>query len=266
VESAVKVFGQVVKVHRERAGMTQKQLGKLVFCSDSLLSGIENGTKPAKQDLVERIDTELNANGVILAVHPITGLGGYPSEFVASQEAEASKIHDWEPRMIPGLAQTPEYARAVMRAARPRDADEAIEADVQSRVIRQEIFSRETPPPPLAWFVIDESALYRPFGGKDVMRAQLVKLEKMAGMPSVVIQIMRFTATTHPGTEGPLRVIEFTDNPPIWYTEGWFSGRLTEARDEVSDAMTWFDLIRASALPPDQTMRLMAKVRVTRYE
>ena len=266
MESAVKVFGQVVKVHRERAGMTQKQLAKLVFCSDSLISAIENGTKPAKQDLVERIDTELKADGVIVAVHPITGLGGYPSEFIASQETEASKIHDWEPRMIPGLAQTPEYARSVMRAARPRDTDESIESDVQSRVSRQEIFTRESPRPPFAWFVIDESALYRPFGGKDVMRDQLVKLGKLADMPNIIIQIMRFSGIAHPGTEGPLRVIEFTDNPPLWYTEGWFSGRLTDAREEVSDAMTWFDLIRASALPPDQTMRLIEKVRTTRYE
>lgn len=264
MESAVKTFGKVVKVHRERVGLTQKQLAQAVFCSDSLISAIENGTKPAKQDLLERIDKELKAGGVILAVWPITGLGGYPSEFIASQEAEASKIHDWEPRMIPGLAQTPEYSRSVMRAARPRDTDDLIETDVQTRVTRQEIFSRNNPP--MAWFVIDESALYRPFGGKDIMHAQLVRLEKLAEMPNIVIQVMRFSATAHPGTEGPLRVIEFTDSPPICYTEGWFSGRLTEAKEEVSDAMTWFDLIRASALSPDQTMRLIAKVRATRYE
>lgn len=264
MESAVKVFGQVMRVHRERAGLTQKQLASRVFCSDSLISAIENGTKPVKQDLLERIDTELKADGVILAVWPITGLGGYPSEFIASQESEASKIHDWEPRMIPGLAQTPDYAQAVMRAARPRDTDDLIQTDVQTRVNRQDIFSRGIPP--MAWFIIDESVLYRPFGGRDIMHDQLVRLEKLADAPNIVIQIMRFSATSHPGTEGPLRVIEFTDSPPICYTEGWFSGRLTEAREEVSDAMTWFDLIRASALSPDQTIRLITKVRVSRYE
>jgi transcriptional regulator with XRE-family HTH domain len=264
VESAVRVFGRVVKTHRERAKLTQKELAKLVFCSDSLISAIENGTKPAKQDLVERIDTELKANGVIMAVHPITGLGGYPSEFVAAQESEASKISDWESKFIPGLLQTPEYARYVMRASRPRDTDEAIETDVQSRINRQDIFSRDNPP--MAWFVIDESTLYRPFGGKNVMHSQLIRLEKMSIMPSVVIQVMRFTATEHPGNEGSLRIIEFTDSLPIWYTEQWSTGKMTEEKDEVTAAMTYFDLIRASAMSPSQSMRFIASVRVKRYE
>ena len=264
VESAVRVFGQVVRKHRERGGLTQKQLAGLVFCSDSLISAIENGTKPAKMDLVQRIDTELKADGVILAVYPFTALGGYASEFVASQEAEASKIHDWESKFIPGLLQTPDYARSVMRASRPRDTDEAIETDVQSRIDRQEIFNRENPP--MAWFVIDESTLYRPFGGKDVMNAQLIKLEKMSIMPSVVIQIMRFSATEHPGNEGSLRIIEFTDNPAIWYTEQWSTGKMTEEKDEVTAAMTYFDLIRASAMSPGQSMRFIASVRTKRYE
>ena len=264
MESAVKVFGQVVKVHRERAGMTQKQLAKLVFCSDSLISAIENGTKPAKQDLVERIDTELKADGVIVAVHPITELGGYPSEFVASQESEASKISDWESKFIPGLLQTPEYARAVMRAARPRDTDESIDSDVQSRITRQEVLSRDNPP--MAWFVIDESTLYRTFGGRDVMRGQLAKLEKMSIMPSVVIQVMRFSAVDHPGNEGSLRIIEFTDSLPIWYTEQWSTGKMTEEAVEVTAAMTYFDLIRASAMSPGQSTRFIASVREKRYE
>jgi hypothetical protein len=213
---------------------------------------------------VERIDAELDARGLILAVLPVTSLGGYPSEFVAAQEAEASKIHDWEPRTVPGLLQTPDYARSVMRAARPRDTDEDIEKDVISRAARQEIFRRDYPP--MAWFVIDESVLYRPFGGSTVMREQLATLIKLSHEPSIVIQVMRFSAIGHPGTEGPLRVIEFTDHDPIWYTEGWYSGRMTEAKGEVSEAMTYFDLIRASALSPDASLRLIVKVRDTRYE
>jgi transcriptional regulator with XRE-family HTH domain len=264
MESSARVFGKILRAHREQASLSQKDLAKLVFCSDSLISGIETGTKPAKSDLIERIDTELDAKGLILIAWPITSLGGYPSEFVASQEFEASKIHDWEPRMIPGLLQTPDYGRAAIRSVRPRDTDEKIEHDVSIRGERQAIFTRDDPP--MAWFVIDESVLYRPFGGRAVMRNQLVKLEKLADLPSVVIQIMRFSATGHPGTEGPLRIMEFTENPPIWYTEGWYSGRMTDAKEEVAEAMTHFDLIRASALPPDESMRFVAKVRDSRYE
>jgi transcriptional regulator with XRE-family HTH domain len=260
----IRVFGKVLRSVREQAGLSQRELAERVYCSPSLISAVELGNKPAKKELVECIDTELSAKGILVMVWPITTSGSYPSEFVASMESEAAKIHDWEPRIIPGLLQTPEYARGVMRAARPFDKDDSIELDVSVRSDRQNIFTRDNPP--MTWFVIDESVFYRPFGGKTIMRDQLMRLEKLADQPNIIIQVMRLAATGHPGTEGPLRIIEFTDSPAIWYTEGWYSGRMTEAKNEVASAKTYFDLIRASALPPDRSMRFIANVRNSRYE
>ena len=258
-----RVFGQVVKAHRERAALTQKQLSSAVYCSDSLISAIENGTKTAQKDLAERIDAEVRADGMISLVWPVT-TAGKPSVYADGLEATASAIHDWESRFVPGLLQTPDYARSIMRSVRPLDTDEKIEADVTDRMERQAVFARENPP--IGWFVIDESVLYRPFGGKLVMRDQLLKLEKMGGQPGIIIQVMRFGATGHPGSEGPSRLMEFTDKQPVWYSEVWNVGRMTDVRDEVSAAMTYFNLIRASALPPDQSARFIATVRSSRYE
>jgi hypothetical protein len=151
-----------------------------------------------------------------------------------------------------------------MRAVRPRDSDEQIEVDVSARMDRQEIFSRDEPP--MAWFVLDESILHRPLGGSYVMRNQLIKLEKMAEQTNVVIQVMPFDATEHPGAEGPLRILEFSDSQPVWYTEGWYSGRMAETKAEVSSAMTCFDLIRASALRPSESLQTIAQVRCSKYE
>jgi transcriptional regulator with XRE-family HTH domain len=262
----VLVFGSVLRTLREQAGLSQRELAARVFCSASLISAIELGAKPAKLDLVERIDGELNAHGVLLKVWPITTAGGYASWFayVAELEKEASKIHEWELRTIPGLLQTADYARALMRAVRPRDSDEKIENSVNLRVDRQEIFARENPP--MAWFVLCESILHRPFGGSRVMRNQLIKLEKMVEQTSIVIQVMPFNATEHPGVEGPLRILEFLDSPPVWYTEGWYSGRMAETKDEVSIAMTCFDLIRASAMPPGESLQMIAQARCSKYE
>lgn len=151
-----------------------------------------------------------------------------------------------------------------MRAVRPRDSEEKIENDVTARMERQEIFSRDSAP--MAWFVIDESILHRPVGGGYVMRNQLLKLEKIAEQTNVVIQVMPFGATEHPGAEGPLRILEFLDSRPVWYTEGWYSGRMAEAKEEISSAMTCFDLIRASALPPSESLMMIAQVRCSKYE
>jgi transcriptional regulator with XRE-family HTH domain len=262
----VVVFGSVLRTLREKAGLSQRELAARVFCSPSLVSAVELGTKPAKLDLVERIDGELNAGGMLVKVWPITTAGNYPSWFayVAELEKEACKVHEWELRTIPGLLQTPDYARVLMRAVRPRDNDEKIEADVTARVERQEIFSRDNPP--MAWFVLDESILHRPLGGNHVIRNQLIKLEKMAEQTNVVIQVMPFDATGHPGVEGPLRILEFPDSAPVWYTEGWYSGRMAETKAEVSSAMTCFDLIRASALAPGESLQMIAEVRCRKYE
>lgn len=263
----VLVFGSVLRILREQAGITQSRLAESVYCSPSLISAIELGTKPAKLDLVKRIDNALDAHGTLLSVWPITTSGSYPSWFayVAELEHEATKIHEWELRVFPGLLQTREYARTMMRAVRPRDADEKIEKDADDRIARQEIFTDGKPP--MIWFVIDESVFYRIYGSVAIMRDQIIKIEKLAEQePNIVVQIMPHSAVSNPGMEGPLRILEFSDSDPIWYTEGWFSGRMVETRDEVSMAMTCFDLIRASALSPAESLLFMAKVRSSHYE
>jgi len=266
----VLVFGKVLKALRERAGMSQKQLADMVNYSGSFISAIENGTKPAKFSLVQRLDQVLSAGGALIAVWPITTVGAYPSWFaqVAELEAEATKIHEWEMRYIPGLLQTADYAREVMCANRPRpaksgDDDESIECDVATRIERQDILTRDDPP--RVWFILEESVLYRLFGSPAVMAKQLEHLESVAELNNVIIQILPLDATGHSGAEGPLKIIEFSDSPSLGYTEGRWSGRIIETKEEFALAMSHFDLIRASALPPKRSLERIAEVRSSRY-
>lgn len=257
----VQLFGSLLRTLRERVGMSQKELASQVYCSASLISGIETGSKPAKRDLVKQIDEALRAGGALLLVWPITTMGTYRSWFarVAALEADAIKIHEWEMRVVPGLLQTEEYARAMIGVSSPRQRQEDIEESIRVRMKRQEVFDKENPP--MAWFILDESVLHRPFGGRTVMYEQLAKLEQMSESARIVIQILPFVATDQPGMEGPLWIMEFMDSPTIWYTEGWDMGRMVETRADVADAMTCFDLIRASALCPEKSRRLIAEMR-----
>src|SRR5215469_8023523 len=263
------VFGKLLKALREHASVSQKQLADTVHYSASFISAIENGTKPAKLDLVRRLDQALDAGGALVAVWPITTVGTYPSWFarIAELEAEAVKIHEWELRYIPGLLQTAEYVRELMRADRPRykvgDDDDSIERDVVARIERQEILARENPP--RAWFVIDESVLHRLVGGSAVMAKQLEHLETMAEMTHIIIQILPFSVRSHSGGAGPLKILEFSDAPTVGYTEGRWSGRVMEDYDEVGIAMSHFDLIRASALPPEESVKFIAEFRSRKY-
>jgi transcriptional regulator with XRE-family HTH domain len=263
-QSPVRIVGEVLRALREQAGLTQQELAANAYCSQPLISGLERGTKTARPELIAQIDEVLSAKGLLIKIWPVTTSGEQSAESLADLEAKATAIHDWEERVVPGLLQTVEYAGAVIRAARPWASESEIEDAIKTRIDRQRIFTK--PSPPIGWFVVDESVLHRPFGGREVMREQLIHLEDVANQPNMVIQVIQFSSVEHPGSAGPLRIMEFSDNSPIWYTEGWSSGRMTDSRDEVASAMANFNLIRASALPPGGSVRFIREIRDSNYE
>jgi hypothetical protein len=142
-----------------------------------------------------------------------------------------------------------------MTAGRPREARDVIEEDVRARIDRQEVLRRAAPP--LAWFVIDESVLYRAYGGQDVMLEQIKRLAEFAEMQSVIIQILPFTITDHPGADGPLTVLEFDGAPSVGYAEGRGSGRLIETPADVAESLECYDMIRAAALPRSKSIDMV---------
>jgi transcriptional regulator with XRE-family HTH domain len=256
----LRTFGDELRAHRVKAGWSQAELAPRLFISASLASALENGTRVPKRDLAELCDQIFETTGTFTRLWKLTVQQAYPSWFsqYAQLEEQATRIHKWELRYIPGLLQTAEYARAVMRAGRPRDAADVIDEDVRARVDRQDILTRANPP--FAWFVIDESVLYRPYGGPDVMREQLKRLAEFADLPSVVLQAMPFTVTDHPGADGPLTILEFAGSPSVGYAEGRGSGRLIESPADVAQAIEAIDLVRAAALPRSRSLEMIRRI------
>ena len=119
----------------------------------------------------------------------------------------------WELRVVPGLLQTEEYARAVIRADKPRDSEESVSRAVTARLERQELLTRDQPP--MLWYILDEAILRRLVGGPSVMDAQLGKLTGLADRPGVVIQVLPFGARIHVGSNGPIVIFEFADAAAI---------------------------------------------------
>ena len=263
--SPTQIFGNLLRAFRDEAGLSQQELAERALCSQPLISGLERGTKATKRDQIDLIDRALEARGKLLTAWPMTAAGGASAERIADLEAEATVIHDWENRVVSGLLQTRDYARAVARAGFAMASTQKIETIAAKRIERQGIFAKSEPP--LTWFVIDECVFYRPYGGREVMREQLLKLEALAERPNTVVQVMESAAIHHPGGEGPLRIMEYRDSAPIWYTDGWNeSGRIAEDRDEVAQAVTNFNLICASAMPPEPSKEFIATTRIGRYE
>jgi transcriptional regulator with XRE-family HTH domain len=256
----LRTFGAELRAHRGKAGWSQAELAPKLYISPSLASALENGTRVPKLDLAELCDEIFETTGTFARLWRLTVQHAYPSWFsqYAQLEEQATRIHKWELRYVPGLLQTADYARAVMTAGRPREARDVIEEDVRTRIDRQEVLRRTSPP--LAWFIIDESVLYRPYGGQDVMQEQIKRLAEFAELQSVIIQILPFTITDHPGADGPLTILEFDGAPSVGYAEGRGSGRLIENPTDVAESLECYDMIRAAALPRSKTIEMIQRI------
>jgi hypothetical protein len=133
---------------------------------------VETCKRIPKPDFIQACDKALNTGGALHRIWKRMMKSTYPAWFrpFAELEAIASAFFEYESQAMPGLLQTEDYARAILRAGRPRDTDEQIERHVAARMARQTILTRDDPP--LLWVVLDEAALRRPVGGREVMRSQ----------------------------------------------------------------------------------------------
>lgn len=126
-------------------------------------------------------------------------------------EEEARAIRSYEQELVPGLLQTPDYARAAIRIGRPTETTEEIGRRVEIRMERQEILVRPDPVPPRFNVVLSEAVLRRPVGGNEVMRAQIEYLMRPRDRANVTIQVLPFNAGVHPSMVGPFTVMTFPD-------------------------------------------------------
>ncbi len=130
------------------------------------------------------------------------------SQFV-DYEAAATAIRGFQPLLVPGLLQTEDYARAIIRALMPQAPKAQVEALVKVRMQRQEKLTRADPVELL--FVLDEAVLRRQVGGRDAMRRQVGHLVEMADRKNVTLEVVRFDVGVHSGMQGPFVIFEFPD-------------------------------------------------------
>jgi hypothetical protein len=235
-------------------------LGKRIGYSGSFVSDVERGERAPSEDFAQRCDEAFEMPGTFVRLYEELRKGVYPPFFapVLPHEREADKIHGWV-LAVPGLLQTDRYARSVIRAQRPRDDEESIQRTVDARMERQQILAR--PMPPLLWCVIHEGALRHVVGNQEIMSEQVGKLIKAAESPGFVIQVLPFTANDHPGIEGPFWIFERPGGSAVGYSECYGGGRLIEGQDEVADLIMVMGMLRAGALPPQDSLHLMGAIR-----
>ncbi len=176
-------------------------------------------------------------------------------------EAEAASLRVYEAQVVHGLLQTEDYARSVMSTVRRRQTGEEIERLVRLRMQRQGALHR--PHPLDLWIILDEAVLHRMAGPSRILREQLEHLYEACHWPNVTLQVLGFASGLHPGLGGSFTIIEFPErlDPDVVYTEGVTGQPYIEERDHLVRAhVEAFDLLRASALPPAQSARLIQSI------
>lgn len=174
-----------------------------------------------------------------------------------SMEHEARVIRNVEPLVVPGLLQTPEYARALLNTRTPALPPEVVAERVQARLARQQHVLASADPVRL-WAVLDEAVLHRQVGDPDVMRAQLEHLLKAMEHPAVTLLVLPFTANATTGT-GPFSILTFGEpaDPEIVYEETRRGGHWVRECDTVSEYKLMFEQLVIAAAKRDETRQMI---------
>ncbi|WP_433243476.1 helix-turn-helix domain-containing protein [Streptosporangium sp. CA-135522] len=259
---------------RQAAGLSQEDVAEKTNVNIVTLYRIETAkTKPQLRTLIALLD----AYGVtgssrtdLMALQKEAKQRGWlqsfdadlPDQYTAliSLEAEAQQAINYESLFIPGLLQTEDYARAVIRGVLPTATDTEVESFVTARMQRQALLENEAPL--RLWAIMDQAALCRTVGGDTVMRAQLAHLIQQAQRPHITIQVIPFSAGAHPGMPGSFILLKFpADDPDVIYIDSMAGDLFLEKETDIQRYNDICEHLRAIALSPNDTAALLTSLR-----
>jgi transcriptional regulator with XRE-family HTH domain len=260
--SALSLFAAELQAARAKAGMTRDELAARINYSASLIGMVESMRRVPSLDFAQRCDDALGTTGTLARLHKHLRTAPFPSWFrpFAQHEAEATALRTFQLALVPGLLQTADYARAVLRTRVGATEDE-IEQHLTARLDRQAILDRDAPP--LLWVVLDQGVLLRPVGGREVMRAQLDHLIDMTERPNVIIQTVPSGVGAHEGLTGSFVIADFAGAPSILYLETALTGMVVERPEDVASVILTYDTLKAEAVPRAASLELLREVAKT---
>jgi transcriptional regulator with XRE-family HTH domain len=270
--------GQLRKL-REAAGITPEDAGYEIRASRSKISRLEHGRVGFKErDVADLLTlygvTDVSERRHLLRLAERANSPGWWARYddvlpdwfetYIGLEQATSLIRTYELQFVPGLFQTEDYARAVTVLGHRAAPAEEIDQRVSLRLQRQEILTRAEPVPKV-WAVIDESALRRPLGGREVMRAQLRRLIELAESPQVTLQLMPFDRGGHSAAGGSFAILRFADAelPDIVYIEQLTGALYLDRPEELDHYREVMNSLSAEAETPVESARQLTRLMKT---
>jgi transcriptional regulator with XRE-family HTH domain len=270
------LLGGELRRLREAAGITPDRAGYEIRASRSKISRVEHGRVSFKErDVADLLTlygvTDQDERRRMLSLAQHANSQGWWSRYddvmpdwfetYVGLEQATSLIRTYELQFVPGLFQTEEYARAVTVLGHRSAPSAEIERRVSLRLQRQEILTRPDALPRV-WAVIDESALRRPLGGRNVMRAQLSRLLELTELPQVTLQVMPFDRGGHSAAGGSFAILRFAEPelPDIVYIEQLTGALYLDRPEETDHYREVMNSLSAEAETPAESQRQLRRL------
>jgi transcriptional regulator with XRE-family HTH domain len=269
------LLGAHLRHLREERGISREEAGSAIRASESKISRMELGRVGFKQrdvaDLLRLYGVGEQERAALLAHAGAANTPGWwhgysdvtPNWFQSflGLEVAATMIRAYEVQFVPGLLQTEEYARAVIRLGHGGPRDDEVERRVRLRLGRQQLLRQ--PRPPTLWAVVDEAALRRPVGGPAVMRDQLEALVGVGmKLPNVRLQVIPLSAGGHAAAGGSFTILRFVEDdlPDVVYIEHLTSALYLDKRHDVDRYAEVMDHLCVEAEPPSHTIEILERI------
>jgi len=270
-----RLLGAQLRRLRERQGITREEAGYAIRASGSKMSRLELGRVGFKErdvtDLLTLygVTSETDRETLLALAQDANSPGwwhrygdvlpGWFETYVGLEEA-AALVRTYELQFVPGLLQTEDYARAVIALGNSSSPPEEIEQRVSLRMTRQKLLARGDAP--RLWAVVDEAALRRPIGGRDVMRGQIERLIEATKLPGVILQVLPFRVGGHTAEAGAFTILRFpeSDLPDVVYVEQLTSALYLDRRDDVDAYMEAMERLCVVSAPPDNTAEILSRI------
>ncbi len=259
-------FGARVRSSREAHGWKQEDLAEQTGYSSTHISAVETGRKMPTLRFSRSVDLAFGTSDTAdtferqwREIRHGALLEGFPQ--YVGHEGRAVEIRLYEIGIIPGLLQTPEYARTlayndVRRGAITREqADERVSflAERQAALVRSR--------PPMIFVTMDESCIVRPVGGAAVMDAQLARLVEFAELPNTLLQVAPFEIGERRTFQLPVNLLTMSDRSVMCYAESQAQGHLDRESTSVMPMLTAYHQLQAEALSQTESVAMIQKLR-----
>ncbi|MFY9808453.1 MAG: helix-turn-helix transcriptional regulator [Pseudonocardiaceae bacterium] len=265
-------LGSKLRRLREASGITCEAAGYAIRGSGAKISRLELGRVSFKErDVADLLIlygvTDEPEREAFLALVRQANVPGWWREYgdvlpnwfetYLGLEQAASVIRTHEPALVPGLLQTQDCARAVIRRRHLQVSADDVERRVALRMARQEFLTQ--PGAPDLWVALDESALRRPLGNREVQRAQLQHLIEMAQRPNITLQVVPFHVGGHAAAGGPFTILRFAQPglPDIVYLEHLTSAVYLDKQRDTVEYLAVMDSLCVQAEPPDASISFL---------